>query len=70
MIHEIQSVVINHIFFHSSTIPNTKNMPRRRLGQHPSRHTDSSMSGGTRRISYRLLNFMRNHYDLEELNIR
>jgi hypothetical protein len=29
-----------------------------------------SISKGTRRISYRLLNFIRNHYDLEELNIR
>ncbi|CAF2988238.1 unnamed protein product [Rotaria sp. Silwood2] len=45
-------------------------MPRRTLCQHPTRHTDSFISRGIRRISYRLLNFMRNHYDLEELNIR
>ncbi|CAF3402296.1 unnamed protein product [Rotaria socialis] len=46
-------------------------MPRQKLCQHPTRHTDSSSKAtGSRRISCRLLNFLRDHYDFEELNIR
>jgi hypothetical protein len=66
-------VVLNNtfIFFLTISKKNTKNMPRRKLCQHPTLHTGSSyIATGSRWISSHLRNFIENRYGFEELNIR
>ena len=49
---------------------NTENMPRRKLCQHSTLHTDSSyIATGSRLFSSHLRNFIQNRYSFEELNI-